>query len=200
MSVKPEDGPLGPANSNLLELRITAGMIFRAGNGHAAANELIIEAEKDKIRYRNGKTLRASVKRLMADARSSARHSVTLSRNMVAGGQIRPAEVAAHHIVARKDLGADRSRKLIFGWGVAINDVDNGVYLPRWKSSHVPSLPKATKHSVVHTEQYHLEVWFRLNAVAAFEAKDSQGGRIALRTIKNELIEGVFPYLPEMNA
>lgn len=200
MTAKPKDGPLDPVNGSLLDLRIAAGSICRTGNGYAAANDLIVEAEKDRIRYKNGKTLQASAKRLMADARSGARHSVILSRNMVAAGQSRPAGVAAHHIVARRDLGADRARKLIYGWGISINDVDNGVYLPRWKSSQVPSLPKATKHSVVHTEQYHLEVWFRLSAVASLEAKNSQGGRVALKTIKQELINGVFPYLPEMNS
>jgi len=200
MSVKPKDELLDQADPNLLDLRIAAGVICRTGNGHAAANELIIEAAKDKIRYKNGQTLRASAKRLMADARSNARHSVVLSRNMVASGQTRPVEVAAHHIVARKDAGADRSRKLLFGWGIAINDVDNGVYLPRWKKSKVPSLPNATKHSLVHTEQYHLEVLFRLNAVATSQGKNSQVARVALRTIKQELINGVFPYLPEMNS
>ncbi|WEN14370.1 AHH domain-containing protein [Rhodanobacter sp. AS-Z3] len=200
MSLKPKGKPFDQVDPSLLDLRIAAGMICRAGNGHAVVNELIIEVEKDKIRYNNGQTLRASAKRLMVDARRNARHSVVLSRNMLAAGQTRPAEVAAHHIVARKDAGADRARKLIFGWNIAINDVDNGVYLPRWKRSHVPSLPNTTKHSVVHTEQYHLEVWFRLSAVAALDAKDRRGGRIALRTIKQELINGIFPYLPEMSS
>jgi hypothetical protein len=189
-----------PGAEDWVNLRIHAGLVCRDGNGHAAANELVLETRKESIRYRNGKTLPASAKRLLADARRGARHSVTLSKNLVAAGQPRPAGVAAHHIVARKDLAADRARKLIFGWGIAINDVDNGVFLPRWKRSVVSSLPNAIKHSVVHTERYHLEVWFRLNAVARLDAKDRPAGRQALRTIKSELVDGTFPYLPEAGS
>lgn len=178
-------------------LRVQAAAICRHGNGYAAVNDLVLEERKERIRYRNGKTLPASAKRLLADARRDVRHSVTLSRNLLVAGEQRPANVAAHHIVARRDQAADLSRKLIFGWGIAINDVDNGVFLPRWKRSVVSSLPKAIKHSVVHTERYHLEVLFRLDAVARLDPKNRQAGRQALKTIKSELVDGTFPYLPE---
>jgi hypothetical protein len=56
-----------------------------------------------------------------------------------------------------------------------MNDADNGVYLPRFKSTVVASLPTAHKHSGLHTELYHLEVFARLRRVPAAFANHEQG-------------------------
>ncbi len=163
----------------------------------ADANSVLIEQAKDGVRYKNGRTMPMSAKRLMAAARmKSIRPSYILSDNLVASGQTRPNEVAAHHIVAAGDRRATRSQKRLFGWHIAINDADNGVYLPRYKSTVVDSLPNASKHSGLHTGLYHLEVFARLVQVpAAFGSHER--GRESLRLIKKELIDGVFPFRRE---
>lgn len=198
-----EADPLLRSDSNLLDLRIAAGQSMQQGNPIEAVNSIKLEAQKDRIRYKNGQTLAPRAKKMFAEAlrknaESKARHSKQLASNMVAAGQTRPAGVAAHHIVAHRDFSAEKSRQVLFGWGIAINDVDNGVFLPRWKTSNVPSLPHAIKHSVVHTERYHVAVFARLYAVKQAKPTDHKGGRRALRAIKQELVDGVFPYMPEL--
>lgn len=178
-------------------LRVNAARVLGAGNAVAAVNAVLAEADKDEVRYRNGVTLPIAAKRLLADARRrNARHSDTLARNLAAAKVERPAGVAAHHIVAHGDARAFPSRELLFGWGIAINDVDNGVYLPRNRRSHVPSLPHAVKHSTLHTGLYHLEVYARLVDVAIGH-EHAQAGRDSLRGIKAELVDGTFPFRPE---
>jgi hypothetical protein len=49
----------------------------------------------------------------------------------------------------------------------------------------------ASKHAVIHTDLYHLNVLARLMPVPA---NNPQNGRLALRQIKQELVDGVFPY------
>ena len=53
------------------------------------------------------------------------------------------------------------------------------------------SLPHAAKHAVIHTDLYHLNVLARLMPVPGDSPKN---GRLALRQIKQELIDGIFPY------
>jgi len=194
-----EADPLLQTDDNLTDLRLAAGQSVRQGNPIQAVNALHLEAQKDKIRYKNGQTLVPRARKMFADAlrkdaESKSRHSRKLSNNMLAAGETRPAGVAAHHVVALREPSAENSRRIIFARGIGINDVDNGVFLPRWKSSHVPSLPNATKHSVVHTDVYHLAVYSRLLNVPG---KERQLTRTALKTIKQELVDGVFPYMPE---
>jgi hypothetical protein len=124
------------------------------------------------------------------------KHSGILADNMTAAKVSRPTGVAAHHIVAWQVPRAFPSQELLFGWGIGINDADNGVYLPRFKSTVVDSLPHARKHSGLHTYVYHSEVYARLVDIPG-EREHSDSGREALRGIKAELIAGTFPYLEE---
>lgn len=58
-------------------------------------------------------------------------------------------------------------RASLFQWGIGINDVDNGIRLPRWLISQKPiSLTDATVNAIVHTDVYHAEVHYRLREVA----------------------------------
>jgi hypothetical protein len=103
---------------------------------------------------------------------------------------------AAHHIVSWQHPPAYDSQQLLFGWCIGINDVDNGVYLPRFKKTVVDSLPDARKHSPLHTYVYHSQVFIRLVVVEPAR-KNSEAGRIVLRRIKSELVAGTFPYREE---
>jgi hypothetical protein len=196
----PADANIDPFKQPMPEarrLRASGARAPRGINAHAVANAQLLARKKGQIRYKNGKTLPTSAEKLLADARrKELRHSAILSDNMIAAGQARPAKVAAHHIVSRQHGEAFASQELLFGWGIGINDVDNGVYLPRFKMTHVPSLPNARKHSPLHTFVYHAEVYGRLVLVEP-EREHSEAGREVLRGIKAELVAGTFPYLEE---
>jgi hypothetical protein len=191
------DDPFKAPVPHATELVVAAGILTGDVNPKAAVNAILIEEAKDGVRYKNGVTMPMSAKRLMAAAKlRSIRPSHILSGNLSAAGEARPDGVAAHHIVAAGDKRAVPAQKRLFGWHISINDADNGLYLPRFKSSVVPSLPKAHKHSGLHTALYHLEVFARLRRVPAAFAHHAQG-RESLRAIKKELIDGTFPYRRE---
>jgi hypothetical protein len=181
---------------NMLELRIGANRVTNGSVAYEIGNEVAIKRKKREALYKNGFTLPVTAERLIAEAERTNRQSAKLARNMKASGQDRPADAApktvhAHHVVAATDPSADESRRMLFRWGIGINDVDNGVFLPAYKDTIVSSLPKASKHVLVHTDRYHVNVLARLTLAPSDSSPD---GRLALRQIKQELIDGVFPY------
>jgi len=181
---------------DILGLRLGANRLADGAAAYEAGNEVVVRRRKREVLYRNGFTLPVTAERLIAEAERTTRHSTKLTRNMKAAGQARPADaapgsVSAHHVVAAADMRADESRKKLFRWNIGINDVDNGVHLPAHRKSTVASLPHAAKHAVIHTDLYHLNVLARLMPVPGDSPKN---GRLALRQIKQELIDGIFPY------
>ena len=91
-------------------------------------------------------------------------------------------------------MRADEARDVIFGWSIAINDSDNGVYLPRFKNVPVPSMPKAPLHGPIHTARYYGMVTGRL---VLAEPEDEAACRAILRTIKKQIVAGSFPWREE---
>ncbi len=166
----------------------------RNANSYEIRNGIVMEENKQRVRYENGVTvLPMSAQQLLANAqRSGYNHRRTLSNNIVAGsGAPRPINACAHHVVALKDEQAEPSRKKLFDWGIAINDADNGVFLPRWAGKALPGLPNAPRHADIHTEVYYSAVYARLRTVPKAE---SQTGRSRLRGIKAQLQAGAFPW------
>lgn len=181
---------------NMLELRIGANQVAKGPEAYEAGNEVVIKKKKRETLYKNGFTLPVTAQRLIAEAERTTRHSAKLKRNMKAACQLRPVDaapktVSAHHVVAATDQRALDSRTKLFRWGIGINDVDNGVYLPAFKNSIVPSLPNAVKHDSLHTNDYHVNVFARFVMIPN---DNPSRGRLALREIKQDLIDGVFPY------
>jgi hypothetical protein len=176
---------------------IAPGMAYKLGNMQWM-NEI-----KAGVRYQNGETLSPLTEKMflvsaIMELATTSDHSGTLARNMAAAGDPRPSgQVAAHHIVAWSAQAARRSRLLLFAWCIAINDKDNGVHLPSNKRARVKALPDATKHSIIHTTVYHTQVFLRLQQEARANGKDTEVGRRALRNIKQKILNGTFPYLPE---
>lgn len=161
-------GGLNKPRRTTAQLRVNAARVTGKLNPNSSVNDVILEASKAAVRYRNGVTLPASAERPLADARCQrAKHSTTLARNMASASSGRPKGVAAHHIVAHGDSRSFPSQDLLFGWGTAINDVDNGVYLPRLKNSVVAGMPDAIKHAGLHTGLCHLEVYARFGGYRA---------------------------------
>lgn len=174
-------------------LPLGAQHLLAQQQGQQAGRHLMFRARYDK-----GVTLPATPEQLRDDAegrRKNYQHSRTLDRNMKNAGIERPVGVQSHHIVAHGDPDADPSRTLLYSWGIAINDVDNGVYLPAYKLSVVPKLPHATKHAVVHTKIYHLAVFNRLFPIGSGAVR-ALDGREALQKIKHELQLDIFPCRP----
>lgn len=190
-----QSDPFKQESANARQLRVNAARFVPGANAQAIVNAMILEAQKSKIRHASGVTLPASATQLLADARrNDLKHSLILSYNMGEANIDRPKGVAAHHIVSRKPMRAHPSQMILFAWGIGINDVDNGVYLPRFAKTEVLSLPDALKHSKIHTGVYHLAVFDRL---AEVRKQPAGVGREVLRGIKAELVSGTFPYRPE---
>ena len=180
----------------MMDLTISINRIAannRNANGYEIRNSIVIEENKQRVRYHNGITvLPMSAQQLLAHARrDDYNHRRSLSKNIVANsGQARPADACAHHIVALRDEQAEPSRKKLFDWLIAINDADNGVFLPRWPGKQLAGFAKAPQHGPIHTELYHSKVYARLRMVPKSEP---EAGRLRLRGIKSEILAGAFP-------
>ena len=99
--------------------------------------------------------------------------------------------LSAHHIVALRAKGALRCRQLLLQPGTGIinlNDIRNGVALPRNLKVKTPLYANSVVHSVAHTQKYWQELERRLQAVAP-------GKRVrVLQQTAYELLLGTFPY------
>lgn len=177
--------------------RINPALAYKVGNMDWL-NEI-----KQGIRYENGETISELSEKMfhvaaMAELATTLAPSALLATNMAAAGDPKPVgETEAHHIVAFKAQAAHASRRLLFGWRIAINDKDNGVHLPAYKRSVVVSLPDAIKHRPIHTDVYHMAVFRRLDTYAKTDRADTAVGRDALKSIKRKILNGTFPYLRE---
>jgi A nuclease family of the HNH/ENDO VII superfamily with conserved AHH len=170
-NAKPEANAFAEPVEGMMDSTFNANRIAAKGGGnpYETRNSVVVAEAKQRIRYKNGiRALPYSVLQLFADAERNVRHSDTLARNIQnRTGVVKPLGAPAHHIVACTEPLADGSCARIFGWGIGINDADNGVYLPISSKSAVASLPTATPHGPIHTEKYHLNVFARLRLVAA---------------------------------
>ena len=197
MSAQPKSAPtvaVPAVNTpdDLIDITIASNQISSNAsdvNPYEVRNALLVQEEKARVRYKNGITLPTSAELLFANAqRRDYNHRRTLSRNIVAAtSQSRPASVCAHHIVAHRDPEAASSRTLIYGWGIGINDADNGVFLPS-KGTGLPGHPNAPRHDPHHKATYHVAVYVQLR-----RARDVEAGRTRLRSIKTQLLSGALP-------
>jgi hypothetical protein len=112
--------------------------------------------------------------------------SRVLGQNLEDAGITRPADSAAHHIVAGTDARAAEARAILQNEGIGINDAENGVFLP--KNSSVPNPTGAQVHSVVHTNVYYNAVNAALRNAPAGTIRD------VLTDIANQLSGGAFPH------
>ncbi len=108
-----------------------------------------------------------------------------LGQNLDAVGVARPANSAAHHIVAGADVRAAQARAILRREGIDINEAANGVFLPR--SSGV-ARPPATTHSRIHTNRYYESLTERLQNAQSGTVQD------VLREIADEVLSGTFPF------
>lgn len=199
MTKKPSDlpatGTLAPMTQDrLLDLTLAANLIVdpkSGANPYEMRNRLLTRKEKARVRYLNGMTLPTSAEVLRANAEDrSYNHRRTLSRNIVRGTtQPRPANVCAHHIVALHASAAEPSRDLLVDCGIGINDVDNGVFLPRFDNK-LPGYPNAPRHDPHHHREYHLAVYDKLQDG---EPRDARTCRATLKSLKADILSGLLP-------
>lgn len=183
--------------SNAPELRsaISRSLASSGFNSIAAGNQVILAEKKRKILYKNGYTLPGTAATLLAaEALSGIEHSSKLGGNIrkASPNSKRPSETDAHHVVAAEASAAHVSRTIIFAVGIGINDRDNGVLLPRYKTTKIASMPNASPHQHIHTDLYYS------NVVAALfgtpDRSDQQQIRGVLRSIARRLEHGQFVY------
>lgn len=113
--------------------------------------------------------------------------SIKLSHNMKKKGQIRPKDVAAHHIIPVNAAGADDARNIwINECKKDINDAENGVFLPT-KVNH-PIFGNAIVHNGPHGN-IHSDM---INNVIleAYKKNKCPGVFNEINKIKNKLLNG----------
>ncbi|MEO5687253.1 MAG: AHH domain-containing protein [Burkholderiaceae bacterium] len=186
---------------------------FPEVNPYAMRNEVMREEETERVCEENGQPAPARRTRpffvrydkkgitradkgytydqLKEDGSRDSRHCVTLANNLKKAGHTRYDDVDAHHIVAWKHPAADGSRRMLYDWSIAINDADNGVFLPASTLAKPDMLQSAVGHDDIHrTAVYYSRVQNRLlNADPTVQAS----GRSALQKMRADMLSGVFP-------
>lgn len=182
-------------NAPVVRAAVNQSLASSSVNPIAIGNQVIIAKKKRAILYKNGYTISGKAASLLhAEAVSGIEHSLKLGRNLgkAHSSTKRPLETDAHHVVAAEAATAHPSRVLIFAVGVGINDADNGVILPRHKTTAISTMPNASPHQHIHTLVYHTNVIAEL--YAADDTSDEQEVRGILRSIASRLVNGQFGY------
>ena len=123
---------------------------------------------------------------ILVHNKNCSNNAKILGDNMEAAGITRPADTAAHHIVASTAKKAAPARQQLANFGIDINDVDNGVFLPRRVAS--PNPTGASVHSRVHTNDYFEYVNDMMSA-----ARNADEARDILTYIRGQLQAGYWP-------
>jgi len=115
-----------------------------------------------------------------------ATNAKILAQNLTAQGVARPAETAAHHIIASTAEKARPAAQHLANLGVDINEAANGVFLPRFASSANPA--GAAVHSSLHTNAY-----FDAVNKLILQTKTAAEARQTLAFIRSQLLAGPWP-------
>lgn len=122
-----------------------------------------------------GTTLGSSLAMALAGIRIADNAAVPSSRAlaaaMEAAGMTRPAETAAHHIIAGAAPAAERARAMLGRLGIGINEAANGVFLPASRTS--TNVTGAAVHSTLHTNEYYARVNELLGAARTREEAEA---------------------------
>ena len=188
--------PLSLSADEMLQLTLVTNEILGGEttvNSYQVRNSRALARAKSLVLYKNGATkLPVSVRRLQADALAKGDHSLALSGNIqLARDETQLDGTDAHHIVSRTHKLAKQSRTSLFDWRIGIDDADNGVFLPAVAGANIPGLEKANAHDPIHTKLYHATVASRL---VGRDPDNAAEGRAELKTMREDMIAGVFPY------
>ena len=128
-----------------------------------------------------------------------------MQRKPPPGEPVRPTALAAKRFVQvlsltrmHRSASGRQGRRLahvrqpyLFAWRIGIDDADNGVFLPEQFGMTIPGLENANAHSPIHSGLYHTEVASRL---LLRRREPASAGRAELRSMREEMIAGSFPY------
>jgi len=193
------DPPRDTAES-ILKLTVAANLMAAGSpevNAYKERNAVLEARRKARVFYdrKTGLTrpgYSAEHLRYDCERRSNESHADSLARTIKNDTKVaKPTGIAAHHVVASRDPDALPSRLMLFGWGIGINDADNGLYLPCKGVPRPKGLKKATLHDYIHTYRYHYAVNARLIDV---DETDTAGARVQLKAMKREILADQFPY------
>lgn len=115
------------------------------------------------------------------------RNSTILGDNLEASGRTRPDYDGAepHHVIPSGDRRVEDLRQSLKGWGIDINDADNGVWLP---GSRSPDSAPGAYHPRLNNDQYRDAIREALRGV-----RSPDEARETLRSIGERLKQGEFP-------
>jgi len=117
-----------------------------------------------------------------------AEHAIELAKNLKIANVARPAETAAHHIVASGAKAAKAARDhLVDVLKMNIDEAANGVYLPRFKASPNPL------GSVVHSTLSNNKAYYDAVNNLITATKSPAEARAVLADIAQKLLAGKFP-------
>jgi hypothetical protein len=85
-----------------------------------------------------------------------------------------------------------RRASTLFFVGIGINDRDNGVLLPRYKTTSISTMPDASPHQHIHTGTYYANV--NREIFATQDRTDQKQIRVILKSIATRLQNGQFGY------
>ncbi|WP_372339734.1 AHH domain-containing protein [Nocardiopsis sp. CC223A] len=106
--------------------------------------------------------------------------------NLQAAGATRPADTAAHHIVASTFPKAASARQQLSNFKIDVNDASNGIFLPRSSASSNPM--GASVHSRIHTNNYYACVNDLIGG-----ARNANEARDVLSHVRRQLQGGYWP-------
>ncbi|MCW5829019.1 MAG: AHH domain-containing protein [Deltaproteobacteria bacterium] len=99
-----------------------------------------------------------------------------MGRALEAAGHSRPANSAAHHIVAGSAAAAEPARRVLNKLGIGIDDATNGIFLPM------------QQHDMLHTTEYYSAINKALQGVST-----RQQAMDVLEAIAQKLRNQKFP-------
>ncbi|MFC5288550.1 SpvB/TcaC N-terminal domain-containing protein [Actinokineospora guangxiensis] len=173
----------GEQESSLTSQAIQAAGVSRENADLVDAGISVVGSMGTSAMAQAPRAVTATAPRVVAQMPYSSR---LLGQNLVRAGYSRPAQTAAHHIVAGGDARASAARAVLQRFGIALDDAANGVFLPSNLSS--ANAGGAAVHSTVHTDRYYAAV----NALIG-RAQNRQQVIQSLGHIRQRLLSGGFP-------
>jgi hypothetical protein len=191
---KNEDGDLTePEIVYIDEKELLEGLLQITGNLRTAHS--LLDRVVDSTREEFQTTLReikGNVSAELRRARRRARYRFKKSMGVYSGAK--PKGVVLHHLVAGWDVRAENALRILLQFGIDPHGAANAAYLPRSvRHTPHPDMPNALAHSTIHTNSYHLNVFYMLREAATTPGATRADIEETLRDIARSLQAGAFP-------
>ena len=175
------------------EKELLEGLLQITGNLGAAHSLLDRVIKVTTEEFETTRTeLKNNISQELRNARRRARYR--FKRNMGAYSGARPADMDLHHLVAGWDERGELALRILLQFGIDPHSAVNGAYVPHSvrRTPH-PDMPQAHAHSTIHTDFYHLNVFFMLREAATIPGATKEDIEEVLQDIARSLQAGTFP-------